>query len=88
MNSPLEIRSRLISFLREDPFYKETLPLSFDDDYNLVDSGVLDSIGILNLIVFLESQFNISIGIDELSENNFLNICQIVKYIEFKIQQK
>ncbi len=83
-----EIHKRVITFLTQDPFYKEILPATLTDDYNLLDSGILDSIGILNLIVFLEASFNISIGIDELSESNFLNVNRIVKFIEFKTSAK
>ncbi len=86
MQTSKQIRDSLISFLKDDPFYRETLPSVFSDDFNSVNAGVLDSIGILNLIVFLEAHFNISISIDELSEENFLNVEKIVKYIELKIQ--
>lgn len=83
-----EIHDRLVQFLTTDPFYKETMPDHLTDDYNLLDSGILDSIGILNLIVFLESAFHVSIGIDELSENNFLNIHRIVQFVESKINSR
>ena len=80
------VKEVIRSFLEEDPFYQESIDKGFSDDLPLVDTGALDSIGIFNLIVFLESRFQISIAIEDLSEFNFLTLNHIEKFIQEKIK--
>ena len=79
------IKDQIRKFLLEDPFYLENLPRDFSDEESLLDSGALDSIGIFNLVVFLESNFNIHIQIGELSEIHFASLSRIEKFVEAKI---
>ncbi len=48
---------------------KEVKGLRLDD--NLIDSGILDSLGIMKLILFLEEKFGIKITDEDLSPENF-----------------
>lgn len=51
----------------------------------LVEQGIIDSIGIFNLILYLEEKFNISIEGDEINLNEFGTIKQISKLISNKL---
>lgn len=44
---------------------------SLKNEDNLIESGVIDSLGIVKLIVYLEETFSISIGDDEIIPDNF-----------------
>lgn len=83
-NTPKNI---IRNFLEEDPFYQESITKGFSDDLPLVETGAIDSIGIFNLIVFLETQFHITIAIEELSDSNFLTLNHIEKFIQEKVRQ-
>ena len=41
------------------------------DDDDLIDSGVIDSLGIFQLVAFLEERFGIGIGDEEITPENF-----------------
>ena len=62
----MEIRKEVRAFLISDPIYRGLLPAEFPDDFPLVESGALDSIGIFNLVNFLEKKFGIAIEPQEL----------------------
>lgn len=51
---------------------------------SLIDQGVLDSLGLLRLIAFLEEQFGIEVEDDEVVPENFQSIDIIKAYIEGK----
>ena len=51
----------------------------------LVEQGIIDSIGIFNLILHLEEKFNISIDGDEINLNEFGTIKKISKLISNKL---
>lgn len=55
-----------------------------EKDESLWQSGVLDSITIVELAVEIEKKFNIKIPFDEIIEANFETVGLIMAYIEKK----
>jgi acyl carrier protein len=55
------------------------LPLS--NDTSLLERGILDSLSLLRLVVFLEEQFNITVGEADLLPENFDNVNTICAYL-------
>jgi acyl carrier protein len=50
----------------------------------LLESGILDSLGVLDLVSFVEREFSIAVSDDELVPENFHTIDRIVAFIESK----
>jgi len=57
----------------------------FDDNTSFLESGIIDSTGIIELIAFLETQFEITVEDDELLPNNFDSLNQIASYLKEKL---
>ena len=55
------------------------LPLS--NETSLLEGGILDSLSLLRLVVFLEEQFKISVGEADLLPENFGNVNAICSYL-------
>jgi acyl carrier protein len=55
-----------------------------DYDQPLVSSGVIDSLGILRLIAFIEEKFGVQVEDDELLSENFETINIIKQFVESK----
>ncbi|MBL7687768.1 MAG: acyl carrier protein [Bdellovibrionaceae bacterium] len=73
-------------FLLNDPMYASSISEEITDDFGLIESGVLDSIGIFNLVAHLEKTYNISIEASDLVESNFRSINAITSFV--KARQK
>lgn len=56
-----------------------------EDDASFLETGVIDSTGILELVTFLEETYNISILDDELIPENLGSITSIVGYLQRKL---
>jgi acyl carrier protein len=56
---------------------------SLDHDLDLAD-GVIDSLGIVELIVFLEDKYAIKVDDDDLTPENFKSVNTIVTFVESK----
>ena len=52
---------------------------------NLIESGIIDSIGIQKILGFLESRFSIRIKDEELIPENFKSIESIESFVKSKI---
>jgi acyl carrier protein len=53
-------------------------------DDSLLDRGILDSTGVLELVAFLESRFGIKVSDDELVPENLDSVVRITSFIESK----
>jgi len=59
-------------------------PQDLTDDYPLLESEVVDSLGILKLVTFLETNMNIDIDDEDLIPDHFATIADIVNLVEAK----
>lgn len=51
------------------------------DEDDLIDSGVIDSLGIFQLVAFLEDRFGIAIGDEEITPENFGSVMAIERLV-------
>jgi acyl carrier protein len=55
-----------------------------DDDMSLLETNTVDSVGILEIVGFIENNFNLKIEDEELTAENLDSINKIVRFIEKK----
>jgi acyl carrier protein len=56
-------------------------------DYDdLLESGVIDSLGVLELVAFLQQEFGIAISDDDLTPENFKSIECMAQFVESMLQ--
>jgi acyl carrier protein len=54
------------------------------DEDNLFDAGVLDSLQLVSLVVFIESEFGCALDFDELTEENLTSLTAIRGLVQRK----
>ena len=64
-----EIRGDILEFLRTQGFLNEKI--SLQDNDSLSETGVIDSITLLQLVDFLESNYHIEIPVEMITPENF-----------------
>jgi acyl carrier protein len=79
------IKEIIRKFLTEDDLYSGSIPKDLSDTFPLIDSSALDSLGVFNLVVFLESRFNIRIEISDLSQATFGNLDSLERFVRSKV---
>lgn len=77
------IREFLIKELKDNGFRE-----GIKDDESLMNAEVMDSLGILITINFLQERFGIIINEDELNTENFDSIIALSKFVESKIAKQ
>jgi acyl carrier protein len=55
---------------------------------NLLEKGIIDSTGVVELVSFLEETYNIIIEDDELISDNFSTLNSISTFLDTKIKRK
>jgi len=56
------------------------------EDQSLLESGIIDSLGIMKLLVFIEEKFQLRVSDEELMPENFETLSTIAKLISQKHQ--
>jgi len=56
----------------------------FDDETPLLESGLIDSLGILELVDYLEQTFAIELDDEDLSPENFDSIATLARFVANK----
>jgi acyl carrier protein len=55
-----------------------------DDDMSLLETNTVDSVGILEIVGFIENHFNLKIEDEELTAENLDSVNKIARFIEKK----
>lgn len=54
------------------------------DDESLFESGIIDSLGVLQLVAFLEERYGLHVEDEELIPENFETVNTIINFVENK----
>ena len=76
----METLIQRVTPLVEEIVFKKVLP-----DEALYTSNLIDSMGTIDLAMMLESEFDISIDVRDIIEENFDSIEKLVKYIQSRL---
>jgi acyl carrier protein len=70
-------------------FLVETFLLGDDDGFgdheSLLDNGIVDSTGVMEVVAFLEEAFNIVIDDDELVADNLDSVARLASFVDRKL---
>jgi len=79
-----EKRQLLIDWLDDHYHFGEAESKIGNDDASFLDRGILDSLGFVALVVYLEDTFKITIDRRSLNRENFNSVNQILAFIEVR----
>ena len=73
-------------YITEELLHGEDIDLK--DDLSFYESGLLDSIGVIDLISFIQDRFDIEFESKDLRADNLDSINNIKKFLDRKLNQK
>jgi acyl carrier protein len=77
----------IIEYISQE-LVRDTGLLPLADDTPLLESGILDSLSLLQLVVFLEERFGITVGDQDLLPENFASVNTICAYLRTREPEK
>ena len=78
-----EVKEKIREFVVENFLFGKDDGLK--DDTSFLDEGIIDSTGILELVSFLEEEFDIAVEDEELIPENLDSIANVTAYLEKKV---
>jgi acyl carrier protein len=81
----LDTREKVRNFIIENfMFGSENASLNDEDPF--IDEGIIDSTGFLEVIGYIQDEFNFEVADKELIPDNFDSVNKLVAYIDRKVQ--
>lgn len=77
------IAQTLRSFIQENFLYMRP-DLQYGNDDSLLAKGVIDSLGVMEIVGFLEERFEMTVEQDDVTEQNFGSVAAIARYVAAK----
>ena len=78
-----EIEAKIKQFIQANFIFEDSLVIA--EDQSLLDSGIIDSTGVLELVNFLEGDFGVSVNDEELVPDNLDSINSITAFVQTKL---
>ncbi len=78
-----DLSAVITGFIREN-FIAVRSDVSIDPDESLIESGIMDSTGVLELVEYLESTFVIKVEDEELVPENLETVNNIITFLRAK----
>lgn len=57
------------------------------DDASLIEQGIVDSMGVLEIVTFIESEFGFELADDEMLGENFESIATLGEFVNARLEQ-
>lgn len=57
----------------------------YGDDVSFLGEGIIDSVGVMDLVLFVEQEFSIKVEDKEVTRENFDSISSLSRYIASKL---
>lgn len=77
----LDIQAQVRGYILENLLFSSDAA-ELPNDASLLDRGIIDSTGVLEIVLFLEGEFDIQIKASEMLPENFDSVDNIVRFVQ------
>ena len=78
-----DIKSKIGAFITN--YFVKDSGLVLEDDTSLLEEGIIDSVGVLELVAFLEETFSFRVEDEEIVPENLDSVNKLVTYVQLKL---
>jgi acyl carrier protein len=76
-----EVRPQMREFIEENFLYMHP-GVELHDDDRLLETGVMDSLGFIELVEEVQSRYGVRVPAADITEENFGSVSAIARYVE------
>jgi acyl carrier protein len=82
----MDLEAQIQDFIAKNVLFTED-GYNYDNDVSFLDQGIVDSMGVLELVMFVGSSFGINVDPVEVTKENFDSVNRLASYIRRKQQE-
>ncbi len=77
----MSIADQIRQFVAETILFSEN-GFDYSDDTSFLDEGIIDSTGVVELVLFVEETYKFAVDDDDIVPDNFDTVNNLVRYVE------
>ena len=78
------VRELLAEYIRRELIGNPQGPRPMDDD-DLLGGGVIDSLGVMSLVYFVEQEFGFPVPAEDVTIEHFLSVATLTRYVSDRL---
>lgn len=80
----MEIEAKIRTYIAQNLLFSDN-GFTYDDDASFLEEGIIDSIGVLELVLFVEETFGLTVPDQEITPDNFDSVRKLANFICSKL---
>lgn len=81
----MQIEQQIQTYVAQNLLFADTY--GYDNSASFLQEGILDSVGVMELVAFAESTFQIRVPAEDVTPANFDSVSKLAGYIRGKLAQ-
>ena len=81
----MQIENQIKEFILKNLYFTEDNTL--DDDASFLETGVVDSTGVMELVAFVETEFDVKVEPQEIVVENFDSVRKVADFVRRKLPE-
>ena len=79
----MSLRDQIRGFVLQTFLFTDD-PNELGDEESFLDRGIIDSTGVLELVMYLEDEFDLTVSDEELTPENFDSVARVSSFVRQK----
>ena len=79
----MTIKEQLKDYIARNLLFSDN-GFKYDDDASFLEEGIVDSIGVLELVAFVDESFGVEVEDHEVTPDNFDSVNKLAAYVQRK----
>ncbi len=79
----MEIEAQIRKYVAQNLLFSDD-GFEYDDDDSFLQEGIVDSVGVLELVLFVEETFGVTVDDQEITPDNFDSVSKLARYVRSK----
>ena len=83
----MEIENKIKTYIAQNLIFSGD-EFKYPDDASFLEEGIVDSLGVMELVSFVEDQFGVGVDDQEITPENFDSVTRLAAYVRSKLNGK
>jgi acyl carrier protein len=79
----MEVEAQIRRYVAQNLLFSDN-GFEYEDDDSFLQEGIVDSVGVLELVLFVEETFNLTVDDQDITPDNFDSVSKLANYIRKK----
>lgn len=80
----MDIKAQVRQYIAKNLLFSDN-GFTYADDASFLEEGIIDSLGVMELVLFIEEKFGVKVKDEELTPDNFDSVNKLASYIQGRL---